>query len=62
MLAEYKVRYYVSTSYQSASKIGKKEYHACVYKGKYPYLPVLENLVDESDIDSEVSLGQIRFR
>ena len=44
--------------YQSASKIGKKEYHACVYKGKYPYLPVLENLVDESDIDSEVSLGQ----
>ncbi len=44
--------------YQSALKIGKKEYHACVYKGKYPYLPVLENLVDESAIDSEVSLGQ----
>ncbi len=44
--------------YQSALKIGKKEYHACVYKGKYPYLQVLENLVDESAIDSEVSLGQ----
>ena len=44
--------------YQSALKIGKKGYHACVYKGKYPYLPVLENLVDESAIDSEVSLGQ----
>ncbi len=44
--------------YQSALKIGKKEYHACVYKGKYPYLPVLENIVDESAIDSEVSLGQ----
>lgn len=43
--------------YMSASKMGKREYHACVNAGRYPYLPVLENIVDESQIDSEVSLG-----
>ena len=30
--------------YLSAVKIGKKEYHACVNKGTYPYLPVLEDM------------------
>lgn len=43
--------------YLSAVKIGKKEYHACVNKGTYPYLPVLEDIIDESSIDREVSLG-----
>lgn len=35
----------------------EKEYHACVNKGAYPYLPVLENLVSDDEIDSEVSLS-----
>lgn len=43
--------------YMSALKLGKKEYHACVNKGAYPYLPVLENLVSDDEIDSEVSLS-----
>ncbi len=43
--------------YLAAQKIGKREYNACVNKGKYPYLPVLENLISEDDIDSEVSIG-----
>ena len=43
--------------YLSAVKIGKKEYHACVNKGTYPYLPVLEDIIDENTIDREVSLG-----
>ena len=43
--------------YMSALKLGKKEYHACVNKGKYPYLPVMENMMEEKSIDSEVSLG-----
>lgn len=43
--------------YMSASKMGKRAYHACMNKGRYPYLPVLENIVDESDIESEVNLG-----
>ena len=37
--------------YLSALKIGKKEYNACINKGTYPYLPVLENLVSDDDID-----------
>lgn len=44
--------------YMSASKIGKRQYHACMNKGKYPYLPVLENIVSDADIDCEVSLGE----
>ena len=44
--------------YTSAAKMGKREYQSCVNKGKYPYLPVLENLVSEEDIDSEISLGE----
>lgn len=47
--------------YLSALKAGKKEYHACIYKGKYPYLPVLENLVSDSDIDYEMNLGTIQI-
>lgn len=43
--------------YMSASKLGKKEYHACVYKGKYPYLPVLESIIADKKIESEVNLG-----
>lgn len=43
--------------YMSALKSGKRQYHACVNKGTYPYLPVLENIVPDSQIDSEVSLG-----
>lgn len=44
--------------YMSALKLGRKEYHACVNKGKYPYLPVMENMMSDEDIDSEVSLGE----
>lgn len=43
--------------YMSALKLGKKEYSACVNRGSYRYLPVLENLVPEDGIDCEVHLG-----
>ncbi len=43
--------------YMSALKLGKKEYSACVNRGSYRYLPVLENLVPEDGIDCEVNLG-----
>ena len=43
--------------YMSALKLGKREYNACVNKGKYPYLPVMESMMDEEQIDSDVSLG-----
>lgn len=46
------------SDYMSALKMGKKEYHACVNKGRYPYLPVLESIINEDEIDSEVCLGE----
>ena len=30
---------------KSALKLGKREYNACVNKGKYPYLPVMESMM-----------------
>lgn len=44
--------------YMSALKAGKREYNACVNRGTHPYLPVLESIVDESDIEQEISLGE----
>ena len=48
---------YVGSGLYVSFKAGEKEYHACVNKGAYPYLPVLENLVSDDEIDSEVSLS-----
>ena len=44
--------------YTSALKLGKKAYNACINKGKSPYLPVLENFLDEDTIEREVNLGE----
>lgn len=43
--------------YMSAVRLGKKQYHACMNKGKYPYLPVLESIMEGQEIEAEVSLG-----
>lgn len=45
------------SDYNSAVKLGKKRYHACMNKGKYPYLPVLESIMEGKEIEAEVSLG-----
>lgn len=47
--------------YMSALKSGKRQYHARINKGKYPYLPVLENMMDDQDIDKEVNLGEVQI-
>jgi len=44
--------------YSSALKLGKKAYNACMYRGKSPYLPVLENFLDEDTIEREDNLGE----
>jgi len=31
--------------YQDALKLGKKEYKACVSRGRFPYLPVLDDIL-----------------
>lgn len=47
--------------YVEALKMGKKEYRSSVMKGEYPYLPVLDDIVSEVNIESEVSLGTIQI-
>lgn len=45
--------------YMGALKQGKKQYQSSVMKGEYPYLPVLDEILANTDIVSEVSLGLI---
>lgn len=45
--------------YTGALRLGKKQYHASVSKGEYPYLPVLDEILANTDIVSEVNLGLI---
>ncbi len=48
-----------SLEYAAALKQGKKCYQDAAAKGEVPYLPVLDNIVEDSDIASEVPLGVI---
>lgn len=45
--------------YVGALKQGRRQYHASVSKGEYPYLPVLDDILSYTEIVSEVSLGLI---
>lgn len=43
--------------YIGALKLGRRQYQAALMKGEYPYLPVLDEILANTDIVSEVSLG-----
>ena len=43
--------------YVKAQKLGEKRYQAALSKNEYPYLPVLDELITNSDIAGEVNLG-----
>ena len=45
--------------YTGALRQGRKQYQASVAKGEYPYLPVLDDILANADIVSEVNLGLI---
>ena len=45
--------------YEKARKLGLKAYKASVSKGRYPYLPVLDDIIDRDFILSDVSLGLV---
>lgn len=32
-------------TYSNALKLGTKEYRACIQRGEYPYLPVLDDIL-----------------
>lgn len=43
--------------YMGALRLGRRQYQAAVSKGEYPYLPVLDEILSNTDIVSEVNLG-----
>ena len=45
--------------YEKARKMGTKAYKKEVSQGRYPYLPVLDDIVKKEDIVSDVSLGLV---
>lgn len=47
--------------YKKALKLGQKEYQACVSKGEYPYLQVLDEILANADVEGEVSLGLVQI-
>lgn len=48
-----------SYDYIDALKAGKRTYRACLSKGLYPYLPVLDEIISHVDIEQEVNLGVV---
>ncbi len=46
--------------YLEAIKIGRKEYRNRINKGEYPYLPVLDEILSQVEIESEVNLGLVQ--
>lgn len=49
------------TEYLEALKAGKKEYKACVAGGRFPYLPVLDDILSHEQIQTEQKLGLIQI-
>ena len=47
--------------YQEALKLGRREYQACVARGEYPYLNVLEEITSNVVIDQEVPIGTVQI-
>lgn len=45
--------------YEKALKAAKKNYQKCIAKGKYPYLPVLDDIVESKDMAHEESIGLV---
>lgn len=46
--------------YQEALKLGKKEYKSCVAHGRFPYLPVLDDILAGEEIQTEQNMGLIQ--
>lgn len=47
--------------YMKAEKLGEKEYKYCVSKGIYPYLPVLDDLLEHVDVDANLNIGLVEI-
>ncbi len=47
--------------YQEALKLGKKEQKKCMAQGRFPYLPVLDEILEQQDIQTEQKLGLVQI-
>lgn len=47
--------------YQEALKLGKKEQKKCMAEGRFPYLPVLDEILEHQEIRTEKKLGLMQI-
>lgn len=47
--------------YLEALKLGKREYRSCVTRGRFPYLPVLDDILSREEIRTEQNMGLIQI-
>jgi len=47
--------------YQEALKLGKKEQKKCIAAGRFPYLPVLDEILEHQEIMTEQKLGLMQI-
>lgn len=45
--------------YQEALKLGKKEQKICLATGRFPYLPVLDEILSQQEIQTELQMGLV---
>ena len=47
--------------YKKAQKMGQRSFRACVSKGQYPYLQVLDDILENTDLDGTQPLGVVNI-
>lgn len=47
--------------YQEALKLGKKEHKKCIMQGHFPYLPVLDEILEHQEIQTEQKMGLVQI-
>ena len=47
------------TEYEKAKRIGERAFRKDMLRGRYPYLPVLDDILEKADVVGEVSLGLV---
>ena len=45
--------------YRKALKMGQKTFRACVARGEYPYLQVLDDILENSEVERMERLGVV---
>ncbi len=57
----YKEQIMGEVEYLEALKLGKKEQKICMATGRFPYLPVLDEILSQQEIQTEQSLGLVQI-